>query len=162
MGQQPTGQQSWDYGGYPQAENPSQGYPLSQYTQWANVPAPIPVAPARQQSSRGFVALGLALAALGISLILTVWGGQSYAEAWRLSGGNLDNIPPAADDAYTSLGFSVILQILPSVLGLIGLIMGITAVRTTSRGAAIGAIIVAVLAPLVSFMLFVVMVASVG
>lgn len=113
----------------------------------------------KKSSTLGVVALVLAvLAAIGY-LVFAVLSGQATVDLANMSGGTVPEDPEQINQEATEkllavTGFMVA-QVIPSILGLAGLICGIVS-AATARGRAFGivAIILAVIAPIIAFVVY--------
>lgn len=112
--------------------------------------------PAEQHSSKGVVAIWLVGAAIVISFILSWIGGQAIVELYHLTGITISSSgdypdTSATDGPYTKLGLTVIFQVIPSGLGIAGLIVGALGIRhSNSRALGIVSLILAIVAPFLS------------
>ncbi len=122
---------------------------------WNYPPAP------QQRSRQGAVALCMAVGALLVSSILSWIGGTAMARMLSLDDDNwYDNedyqgFDPATDAQFVKAGWVMAAQILPTLLGIAALVLGIVACqKENSRTLGILAIIASVLAPVLSFCVF--------
>lgn len=113
--------------------------------------------PAERHSSKGVVAICLVGAAIVISFILSWTGGQAIVDLYRLtditlaSGGDYPDTA-ATDGPFMKLGLTLLGQVVPSGLGIAGLIVGALAIRhRNARALGVVSLVLAVLAPFLSF-----------
>lgn len=105
----------------------------------------------------GATALIMGLVALAISLGLSVWGGYAYADIVRELGTDFDteNVPPHLEGKFSVFGMSFLAQIIPTILGIVALVLSGRAMgKPGSKGLGIFGLIVALTAPIVSFIVF--------
>lgn len=123
-------------------------YGTPDYSQAAPYGAPGPVQPSGKKGL-GMTALILGALALVIGLILSIWMGvliAPFATDPALES-NPDLIP---QDVAVTIGFLFLAMGLPSVIGLVAIIISIVAiVKKNGRGLAIAGLIIAVIAPVV-------------
>ncbi|WP_026378057.1 hypothetical protein [Aestuariimicrobium kwangyangense] len=103
---------------------------------------------------RGNVPLVLVGSAFVVSVLLSVWGAAAAVNYVTLS--NSEGDAAAAESSYAlELGGSVLLQLVPIVVGIVGLVLGIRAMRhpqTKTKG--LIAVVGAIVAPIVSLVVF--------
>lgn len=110
-------------------------------------------APAEKPSKLGEVGLILDTAALLIGCVIAALGGAFLKKVRSIAGPDwvdLDTLPAAADEQFTNFAMTIVAQILPTMLGLAGIVLGVIALRrASSRGWGLAAIAVGLAAPLV-------------
>lgn len=152
-----AGSYAGPYGGQPAQPQPA---PQPQPSYSGGYESAAPQYQAQKRSSTlGVVALVLAvLAAIGY-VVFAVLAGQATLDLANMSGGAVPEDPEQLDQETTNkllavTGFTVA-QVVPALLGLAGLICGIVS-AATARGRAFGiiAIVLAVLAPLIAFVVY--------
>ena len=153
--QNPYGQQQY-YDPYGQAG----GYPAAPY-QGGYLPYPPTEAPSK---GPGMTALILALLALAISLVLSVVCGMAYGDVIEAMGTteiNAEDIPDDLQGKMATAGLTVIGQIVPTIMGIIALVLSGRAMgRPGSKGLGILGLITALAAPVISFIVFFVLLAQ--
>ena len=123
---------------YAAPQQHSGGYGAQQYG------APEP----KRGKGLGISAIILAAAAFVIGLILAIWAGALIAPYANDAVAANPNLMP--EDVAIQVGLLVFAMLLPSLLGLVAIIVSIIAiVKKRGRGLGIGAIIIAVLAPVI-------------
>lgn len=106
-----------------------------------------------QRSGTGVVAICLVGAALVVSFILSWISGRAIVDLSRITGvslGSGGDFPDTAatDSANLRLGLTVLGQVIPTGLGIAGLVVGIVALKfRNARSLGITSIVLAVLAP---------------
>ncbi|MDN6512435.1 MAG: YppG family protein [Acidipropionibacterium jensenii] len=149
------------YQSYPpeQPYLPEQPYPVDQ--PYSPGPQQTPVSRFEKRSAKGVISLCLVLCALGISLMLSWIAGTAMAASRRLRSPDFDSAPddgslvPSAADEFLKGAFTLVLQLVPTALGIAALVVGILACKhRNSKRLGIVAIIISVLAPVVSALLF--------
>ncbi len=111
----------------------------------------------RPWSGMGMIGMILALIALAIGIGLSIWGGNLVGELTLIGEdyGDIDRIPSnhaRATELQTSFGLATIGMVLPSLLGLVGLILSIIGIASNKgKSAGIFGLIVSLLAPIISF-----------
>lgn len=142
-------QAGWDAqsSAYGQSYSPS---PYQSYAPYYGTP-PANAGPGR-------TALILAGAALGISLILSIVGGLAYQRLFRATGGtdiDTDNPPPGTEGDLMVAGLTVLGQVVPTILGIIALVLAGRAMGVPgSKGTGTTALITAIAAPVISFIVW--------
>lgn len=113
----------------------------------------------KRSGTLGTVALVLTLLAIIGYVVFSVLSGQATVDLAEMSGGTVPDDPAQIDQAATekaavAFGFMAA-QTIPSLFGLAGFICGIVA-AATRRGRALGvvAIVLAVLAPIIGFIVY--------
>lgn len=177
-------QPSTSLGGTPSYQSgsaPTYGatYPTSQPSASQQIPPYVPpqqgmvtapygaVPPAPAQPTKppviGTVGLGLAATALVISIVLTILTANAYGELFKyLPAGTTkvdqNTLPPEAEPAAMRAGVLMLAQAVPTLLGIAGLVC--SAIGLSKPGSktlsAIG-LALAILAPIISFVVFVAM-----
>ena len=181
-GQQPYPEQSYGQQPYPEQAYPEQAYPQQGYGQQPDGPQAYPpqpwdqpaanlyyptnggyyaMAPEPQGKGPGKAALVLALSALALSMVISFFNARAYAEVFTALGTldvNTQNIPESATGAVTTAGLLVLAQGIPSVMGIIALVLAARAMkRPASKAAGVWALIIALAAPVISFIFFMAM-----
>jgi len=113
------------------------------------------------RSKRGMVSMGLALGALVISLVLSWLCARGYVdilEATDLDSVQNGNIPPGLEGAAVKMTLGMLGQIVPTGMGIAAFIMALTSMKYPSqKGKAIIGLIVSIVAPIVSFIFWIVL-----
>jgi hypothetical protein len=141
----------------PYPSNPYDPYQAGPYQPSADQAWGISSGPADRPSRTGIAAICLVGAALVVSFILSWFSGQAFVDLYRITGVALSSgqdFPDTAatDSAFTRLGLTAMAQVLPTALGVAGIIVGILALKyRTARTTGIAAIVLGVLAPFLSF-----------
>lgn len=113
--------------------------------------------PAEQHSSKGVVAIWLVGAAIVISFVLSWVGGQAIVDLYHLTGITLSSDADypdtsATDGPFMKFGFTILLQAIPSGLGIAGLIVGALGIRyRNAKALGIVSLVLAIVAPFLSF-----------
>ena len=107
----------------------------------------------------GVTALVLALIALGISLILSVVGGLAYQSLFEALGpdwaNNSSTVPDEYQDELMTAGLTIFGQIVPTILGIVALVLAGRAMgKPGSKGMGVFALITALAAPVISFVVW--------
>lgn len=117
--------------------------------------------PPEQRSAKGTVSLCLAITALLISCILSWTGGMAMARFMMMDDGSWEEdadyqtLDPTASTELMRSTYALLGQLVPTAVGIAALVVGILACQhRSSRGTGIGAIIISVLAPMVSCFVF--------
>ena len=145
-------QQSWDQSWNQQPVSSSSAQPY--YGGGGYYAAP------QQAESKGpgVIAVVLAGVALVISLILSVVGAMAMAELYRQLGTtDIDNVPltPDQENSMAVVGLTTLGQLVPTVLGIVALVLAGRAMgKPGSKGMGVFALIVALVAPVISFIVF--------
>ena len=166
---------SWDAQSYQSApswdsQQPSTGWdqPAQQPYQPYGAPA-YPASPYAYPAMTGYqeapdkgpgvTALVLALIALGISLILSVVGGLAYQSLFEALGpdwaNNSSTVPDEYQDELMTAGLTIFGQIVPTILGIVALVLAGRAMgKPGSKGMGVFALITALAAPVISFVVW--------
>lgn len=177
-GQQGWGDQSYQNQGYGPQSYPNQGYGAQGYgdqgqgggqgwgsasneytpSTYSPYAAPAYYGDPAEDKGPGVTALVLGLVALGISLVLSIIGGMAYADIFRATGSSSfdsNTLPPELDGKVMTAGLTVLGQLVPTILGIIALVLSGRAMgRPGSKAMGVWALILALLAPVISFIVF--------
>ncbi|WP_203567112.1 hypothetical protein [Aestuariimicrobium ganziense] len=142
-------------GGYQQAPSP---YAANPYQPYAYPTGPVDDG----TSKKGALGLGMALSALVISLLLSWFTAKAYVDLMQAQGTaemTTENLPPEQNAMLMRAGMGVLGQVLPTILGILGLIFSVQAMKIASqRSKGIVGLIVAIGAPIVSFIFWIVLI----
>lgn len=140
----------------PYPSNPYDPYQPGPYQPSADQAWGIPTGPADRPSRTGIAAICLVAAALVVSFFLSWFSGQAIVDLYHITGLSLSSEQDypdtsATDSALTRLGMTFLAQVIPTGLGIAGIIVGILALKyRAARATGIGAIVLGVLAPFLS------------